>query len=74
VENAYYLLTSTAKIKIPEMEILKFLMWRSYVQYYAICHGGGATPKPSQTSNASFREYSSLCVKAKPHEYVPGTL
>jgi len=63
--------TSTAKTKIPEMETLEFLMWRSHVQCCAICHGG-ATPRLSQTSNASFRECSSLHVKARPHEYVPG--
>jgi len=63
--------TSTAKIKTPEMETLESLMWRSYVQHCAICHGG-ATPRPSQTSNASFRECSSLCMKARPHECVPG--
>jgi len=64
--------TPTAKIKTPEMETMKSLMWESHVQCCAICHGG-ATPRPSQTSNASFRECSSLCVKARPHEYVPGT-
>jgi len=59
--------TSTAKIDMPGMETMKSLMWKSYVQCCAICHGG-ATPRPSQTSNASFRECSSLCVKARPHE------
>jgi len=43
---------SQAKVKVPEMEVHKSLMWRSYVQHHAICHGG-ATPTPSQTSNAS---------------------
>jgi len=32
---------STPKLKIPELEIQRFLMWKSYVQYYAICNNGG---------------------------------
>jgi len=40
--------TSAAKVKTPGLETHRFLMWKSYVQYYAICHGR-ATPKPSQT-------------------------
>jgi len=46
-------------------------MWKSYIQHHAICHGG-ATPRPSQTSNASFREHSSLCVRDRPHVCTPG--
>jgi len=60
------------KIKTPELEIQKILMWESYVQYYAICNNGKTTT-PSDTSNATFREHSTLHLKDDPHEYVPGT-
>jgi len=64
--------TTEAKIKAPGMEIHKSFMWRSYVQYYAICHGG-APPIPSLTSNASYRDHSPLHLKAGLQKYVPGT-
>jgi len=64
--------TTTAKIKVPEMETHKSFLWRSCTQCHAICHGG-APPMPSQTSNAACRDHSPSHSKARPHEYVPGT-
>jgi len=60
------------KVKTPGLEIQRFLMWKSYVQYYAIRHDGVAS-RPSQTSNAESRDCSTLHIGADPHEHIPGT-
>jgi len=59
------------KIKTPGLEIQKILMWKSYVQHYAICNNGKTTT-PSDTSNATSRECSTLCLEDDPHKCVPG--
>jgi len=54
------------KIKTPGLEIQKISMWESCVQCHAICNNGEA-PAPSDTSNASSRECSTLHLKDGPH-------
>jgi len=52
---------SRPKVKTPGLETQETSMWESYVQCYAICDNGETTT-PSETSNATSRECSALCL------------